>query len=468
MKALTVLLLAASVLVVSQEGFSLDDPREYWSVGVAAFEAKNLSPDNMYLTHSFPLLLRERLEAIPSHYFSEAEVRAYRRDIVRMEQQRLVKAVASDRRVRDELFFSSQMDSLPVYEQRIAANLEAIQELQELDPGQIPFPESRPLRFVSAADGQLIFDKPVRSPLQLSREEGLDVLIWGGFEEIQDFLYFELTIYDAVQAKPLFSYSDAAIPMELYDLVDPLISELASILWGRDWSSLQVDTVPDRAAVWIDDIYQGRSPLKIPYLLPGSKQLRVQAPGYLPVVHAIELAPYSQGIQQITLEPKPIDTFTLSSDPAGAAVYDGSRWLGTTPLDIEKPADLRRYLLRREGYLDYPLYSGQDVSQTENTVLIPEDSDLSEIQRIRRNDLYKAFGAFALSIPVPLLLWGYGYDYRVKAALTGIPAADRDVALYRSNLSLGLSLGMTAVSTGLAVNLVIRLIQYLRAADRRG
>ena len=60
-------------------------------------------------------------------------------------------------------------------------------------------------------------------------------------------------------------------------------------------------------------------------------------------------------------------------------------------------------------------------------VLTPDELDPLETQNLKRADLYKAFGAFAVSLPAPLVLWGVGFDYRVKAALPGVSAVERDV-----------------------------------------
>ena len=451
MKILLFLLLTVTSL--SAQDISLIDQREHWSVGVAAFQGKNLSPENEYLTRSFPLLLRERLEAIPEHYLSEAEARAYRRQILRAEQQRLAAAVDADRRARDELFFTSEADKAAVYEERIAETLDALNALRETDPEGIAIRPSKPLRIVSGADGQLVIDKGLLSPSRLAKQQDLDALLWGRFEEVQGFLYFEVTLFNAVLGEPEFTYSDAAAPVELYELSDELIAELATVLWGRDWSSLAVQTVPPGASVWIDEEFQGRTPLRIPYLLPGGRQMRVQAPGYQSVQLRIELFPYTEQVQRMILVPQPVDTFTLNSDPAGAAVYRGSEWLGTTPLSIEKPDELSRILLRREGYLDFPLYAHPTLEQSVTAELMPDSSDPREIQSRRRDELYRAFGIFALSIPFPFFLGGYRRDYQAIDAEEG--------ALTYAYI------GTFAVSSALFVNLAVRLIRYLQAADRK-
>jgi hypothetical protein len=471
MKFLAILLLAAvPVTVCSQDRVPVDD-REYWTVGVTAFEGISLSEENLYLTQSFPLMIRERLEAIPTHFFGDAEAKAHRRGIIRRQQRRLAELIIADRRARDELFFTpgKQEDKVAVYEDRIAENLLALNALRELDPEAIAFPESKPLRFATGTSGQLIFDRPVRSPLQSARQEDLDSLLWGRFEEIQGYIYVEVNFFDAALGEDVFTYSDAVLPTELYEISDGLTGELASILWGRDWTSLRVETDPPGASVWLDDTFQGRTPLEIPYLIPASRELRVQEPGYQPVVRIIDLPPYTEEVQQIVLSLEPGNFFDLNSEPAGAAVYEGSNWIGTTPLSVEKPDDLNRFLLRKEGYLDFPLYAGSDVEDTLTIPLLSEETDLLKIQSQSRDELYRAFGFFALSLPIPLFCWGFTNDYLLGAQ---IASNEGNVSEYDRMIKTGQRfyyayLGTLAVSTSLFVNMMVRLVRYLRASDRK-
>jgi hypothetical protein len=455
MKATLLLFFAVSAVVLPAQEFDLTDPRTHWSVGVSAFEAVNLSPENSYLTRSFPLLLRERLEAIPEHYFSVNEIQAYREEIVHQERQRLIRAVRADRRARDDLFFDSGSpgDEAGEYDQRIDDYLAAIGRLEQLDREGIEFPRSKPLRFVSGAEGELVFDRDILSPYQLARQQELDALLWGRFEEVQGFLYFEVTMIHAVLGETMFTYSDAGTAVELYDLFDELIAGLATVLWGRDWSSLTVQTVPPGASVWLDDQFRGRTPLSLPYLEPGGRELRLQVSGYRPVLRMIDLFPYAEEVQTVTLTPQPREEFVLDSNPSGAAVYRGSEWLGTTPLGVEKPEELSRLLLRRGGYLDFPLYTPPAVEESVSAELKPESFDPGELQRRRRDELYRAFGAFALSVPFPLFLGGYRADY--------LAVGEDSSYLYYGYI------GTFALSSGLFVNLLVRLVRYLQAADRK-
>jgi hypothetical protein len=314
-----------------------------------------------------------------------------------------------------------------------------------------------------------VFDRDVLSPFQLAKQQDLDVLLWGRLEEVQGFLYFEISLFHAVLAEPVFSYSDAGAPAELYELSEELIGELATVLWGRDWSALAVDSVPPGASVWIDEVFQGRTPLNIPYLLPGTRQIRVQAPGYRPALRAVELSPFTKEEQSFSLEQQARETFTLESIPPGAAVYLGSEWLGSTPLSVEEPDTLRRYLLRRSGYLDFPLYVNPDAESSITVELLPDGLDPGEVQQQRRDELYRAFAAFALSVPLPVFFGSYWSDYLALAVTldsqmdyTGAAAAKKTADTYSY-----LYFGTLGVSGGLFVNLLLRVIRYLRASDRR-
>ena len=64
------------------------DTREFWRVGFSSLSGKNLDKDNLYLTYSIPLLLREALEGIREHTFSNSVIISYRRRVISDEIER--------------------------------------------------------------------------------------------------------------------------------------------------------------------------------------------------------------------------------------------------------------------------------------------------------------------------------------------------------------------------------------------
>ncbi len=447
------------------------DENEYWTVGITAFEGVDLSQENRYLANSFPLILRERLEAIPAHYFSESQAAGYRRAIIRKEQRLLAKQIQTYREQRDELFFTEEFSQEAVsdWDEKIEQGLARLSYLRDLDPVSIEMPESKPLRFKSGPEGELLFDKSIRSPLQLAREQQVELLLWGSFEEIQGYLYLEVRALDAVLTRELFSYRDAASFDGIYEIVDDIVAELATVLWGRDWASLSIETVPPGALVWIDGSFRGRAPLQLPYLLPGERKLRVDSPGYQSSLLSVFLSPYEAGKETVVLIPAAAQTIDLESEPSGVPVYSGSQWLGTTPLKLDKSDEAARILLRKDGYLDFPLYTDAKTQSSVSVSLVPEAQDPAEVQKRRRDEFYTSFGIFALSLPLPIFLWGYTND-----CLVGAQAALDEANISEANRYIEIGkgcyygyLGTTAVSVTLFAYMMYRLVRFIRTADRK-
>ena len=101
--------------------------------------------------------------------------------------------------------------------------------------------------------------------------------------------------------------------------------------------------------------------------------------------------------------------------------------------------------------------------------LVPEDYDPQGLQDRRRRQLYRALGAFAFSIPIPMFCWGYRNDYIATANELEFlgKTAESQIALDKADVFGVVYLGTTALSSGLFVNLLVRLIRYIRAADRK-
>jgi hypothetical protein len=136
---------------------------------------------------------------------------------------------------------------------------------------------------------------------------------------------------------------------------------------------------------------------------------------------------------------------------------------------VEKPDDLNRFLLRKEGYLDFPLYAGSGVAETVTVALTLDEIDPLQIQNQRRDELYRAFGFFAISIPIPLFFWGFANDYAVgySLAINDLNFDETDRFKAAGRVFYYGYWGTLAVSTSLFVNMMVRLVRYLRAADRK-
>jgi hypothetical protein len=447
------------------------DDQPDWLVGVAAFSGQGLSPDNLYLLSSIPLLLRQNMETIRTHYFTAEEKVGYRQAVIRRAERKQGEQLETLRRERDALFFKETDPAALAakrseYDQKIRRASEALNGLRSMSPEAVVFPDSKPVRFASGEKEQALLDAPLHSPLDEALRVPVNLLVWGRLEEIQGFLYFEVHALDSALQSETYFYSDAVSRDELPAVVGQVSQELERQAWGRDWASLTVQAAPGGASIYLDGTLVGTGQARLDFVLPGEREVRIELDGYQTEVRRVSLQPYSLFELAVELEKEERAPRLLSSAPAGAVVYSGSTRLGETPLSIFEPDSPTRFLLRKEGYRDQALYLGGGAKQRLEVPLIPDSIDPVKLQNRARNRFYTAFGIFALSVPIPFFCWAILGDYVVGYQLASPSEQDR-----MRRISNGLywsTWGTLGLSIGLAVNMVIQLVRYVRTADRRG
>lgn len=153
--------------------------------------------------------------------------------------------------------------------------------------------------------------------------------------------------------------------------------------------TLQVDSRPGGASIYLDGDYQGTTPsggsaVSIRSLDPGSYSLRLEMPDYqtrtdtvtirkniITDIHA-ELIPDSPGPQ-----PDTTGQLTIDSEPAGADVLLDNEYKGITPVYLSDiPAGSHSLTLRMSGYQDYTttanVVSGATVNAPATLNSLPE------------------------------------------------------------------------------------------------
>ncbi len=451
------------------------DDEPYWTVGVATFSGRNLQEENQYLRHSFPLALRERLVSVRLHFFTPEERDGYRRAVIRRAASRRGVELQKLRRERDALFFQDRDPGELEREQasfdlRLSQAAEELARLTALDPAAVEVPERKELRFAEGSPAEVLLPEAGRAPLAAAQDRKVNLLIYGSFEEIQGYLYLEVRAVDAALQREVYAYADAAGREDLGPDMEAVVEGLTKVLWGRDWASLAVTASPGEARIYLDDSLLGTGQARLDFVSPGERALRVELEGYETLKRTVLVEPYSLTELDISLEKLPESLIGVGSDPAGAALYRGSTWLGVTPLQVARPETLSRFLLRLEGFRDEPLYLGPTSPATVSFKLAPADADPLARQKRDRNRFYAAFGLFALSLPLPIFSWSLVGDYMVgyQSAYASGNLSEAQRLLDAGTGFYYAYLGTLGLSTGLAVNMLIQLVRYVRSADRRG
>lgn len=130
--------------------------------------------------------------------------------------------------------------------------------------------------------------------------------------------------------------------------------------------SLQIDSEPGGAAIFLNSNYQGSTPVyggafDINQLTPGSYTLRLTMPDYQPYVQTVSvqsgiindihatLSPAAPGPQ-----PDTTGQLTVRSNPSGANVYLDNAYKGITPVSLANiPQGSHAILLKMNGYQDW-------------------------------------------------------------------------------------------------------------------
>ncbi len=96
--------------------------------------------------------------------------------------------------------------------------------------------------------------------------------------------------------------------------------------------------------------------------------------------------------------------------------------------------------------------------------LSPEKIDKNRIMEHRRNKFYDSFGAFIVSLVIPVVSYGissdYGYAYN-NSLVSGVSEAESDRLMSSSALWYNVYMGGIFLSTSLFVNMVVNLYSYI-------
>jgi len=469
---LAIILSSQAATLYAEDAFLFSPPvddRVNWSIGICSLKVKDVTPANTYLSHSVPLQFKKELQSISSHYFSEAEKRGYRESLLKRERRKQGDNLAKYRVEWDELLFDQSEDQ--TLDAKIEEAIDYLNYLRELDLADIELAEQKAVEFKSGQEEGQLLPPPLYSPLRYARQQEVELLIWGTLEEFQDYLYFEVYALSPHLGKEVFVYRNAVQPEEISLLLADINQELAVIVLGSESASLTIHPEPVKSEVYLDGAFVGSGVTALKFLLPGEKTLRVSCQGYLEEYRQIELIPGEHYNISIALAAGEMEYLSVSSKPPGASVYHGSQWLGRTPLEMAMPppAVSSRLLLRKEGYRDYPFYL--DSSLTGNIDLSLERDILEEsvVQTKKRDQFYSAFGIWALTVPLPLFLYGITADYAYAYQDAGASGDFSEASRLKSTGEIFYYsyLGSLFISGSLFLKMMFNLFKYISSADRK-
>jgi hypothetical protein len=444
-----------------------------YTIGFAALGARGLSMENAYLSFSIPLLLRDRVSAIPSHTLTEQERLILGGAIVARERASAAQSLRQARHDRDELFFAAPPAApaaAAAAEKKLTDADRRLKFLDSLDPSNVKVREEKPVAFKDGTAAGNLFAAPRFSPAAFARQQGLDLLVGGTVAEVQGYILLDLAAYDPLSETAVFSFRDAARREDLYGSLEKAASELTSVILGREWASLSVVTDPPGAVTTVDGKRLGSGRLSSAYLEPGRRELKLEAPGYASTTRTLELAPSEARTLEVALEKVAAQPIPLDSTPPGADVYADSLWTGKTPLSLDRPTAREHLQLAAPGYYEKALTLEPSAPGGMTVVLQQDIGSRNARQKKARDDFYTSFAFFVLSVPVPFFFYALATDevmeiLRLQAVGASTYQAQLSAYSTASALTYAYYAGMGA-SGALLVWTLINLFTYVTTATR--
>lgn len=316
----------------------------------------------------------------------------------------------------------------------------------------------------TAGVGQLL-PYPVVSPAAEAKKEGLDFLVTGRITEAEGYLIVEVSAYNADLGAQSYAFRTVVGPSEAFGALHAAITALATQVLGREWGTLRLSVEPSGALVYVDGSFYGVGNTELRFLSTGRHEIRVEAPGYAVERASIEIEPLATKSLTISLKRSAANEIAIVTYPQGADVYLNSLWEGTTPLLVDRPFGPVSLILHRKDYLDYSGTLSPDSPPSTSIRLLPDLFKKSDFSNTLRDRFYSSFGAFAVSVILPVTFYSLFQSYSTMYQ-ESIPGSAEEARLKNLTVAWYYSLyGGLFISVSLFVNTVIDVIHYLRASD---
>ncbi len=439
-------------------------------VAFAELEGGDMAREYDYLRFSIPRVVLQRVEVLKEHDLPPPEAQAIQNRIYSDAVGSLGSELDNLLAERDAVVFSEETrDERRARYRELRDEIDAVREdrrlLGQAEPRFVELVDPKTVTFRREEPNLL---PPGRRLSILAEEYSADFVIGGRIEERDGYLFLEMEAYNALSQQPVTLGGTAGRVEDIYDLLDPVVDEVATLLLGRPWGRLTVRSGIDDALILVEGKPVGYGSADVSFLEPGNTRVRIVAQGEEVYQTDVVVEPFGSVVVAPEIAMPDAERVALTSDPPGADVYIDSIWTGRTPLLLDRPLSTRTAILSKEDYLDGKVLLGPESPNLITKPLVEDIVDWeTEIQQ-RRDGFYRSLGWFVVSLPLPILLNGM-YNSVASLYVDGRPPGLTDSAsddlVGRANTLLWATRGTAAFSAGLFVNLLIQLGRYIRAGQ---
>jgi len=399
------------------------------------------------------------------HEYPKAELAAYRKELIEAEVRSEQTILDGLYQKRSQLYFTSASSSPDTssIDGTIAQTLARISFLRKLDPAKVIVTSPKPVQFVQGQSGQQLLAAPALSAADTARERKLDFVVTGSVTQVEQYLVVRIRGYDAALDELVVSYDDTVPPNGALTVADTVTNGLAKAILGRDFADLAVASTPPSALLYLDGDFVGIGNARVNWITVGHHTLKAQAPGYAPETEEVDIGPSQTKSVEMTLVQTERPQIVVRSYPAGADVYVSSQWAGKTPIVLERPESDVALMLQLKGFYEYIGSLSPESPESVNLHLTPDSFNRDTYVSNLRDRFYSSFGAFVLSMVLPVTFFSMVQDYG-NAVLGAGSTAEQQRLLRLYDVWYYSYIGSGFIAASLFVNMAVDIGTYVGAS----
>ncbi len=428
-----------------------------FTIGFEPLVMYGIDDNYLHMANSIPEMLYHGLQNAAEHIYSESEINILKNNYIESIRKEHLLKLSELIEEYNKYWFSRNYNK----DDYISLAEKVKQEQQQLDNleyGNIPVQKSSvPIHFC--------IDKTTLNIFKTEKSELSDLIIKGSMEKLDEWIYLQILIKNNILGTETTIYESVSSPDTIPEIIPEIINKLKTAVIGRPWASLTFELVPKDSNISVMMDNEQIPYRSLQFLYPGVYHIEIKNLGYISRIFKIELKQFETRILPVSLEEEKNITISVQSFPSGADLYFGASWVGKTPVLIENPIAPALLILKLEGYNDRKIVY-KDNKRDIQIFMRPDIINVEKNISSKRDEFYKSFGYFMLSIPISMVSYGissdyaYAYDREVNKS----PETDRLMRLSNSWYNVyivGMFLNFT-----LFVNTIFDLVDYIKSNDR--
>lgn len=419
---------------------AIDIVKDSWIIEWAELNGENLSLSNQLLLSSIPTYFMENIDKDHNHYVDSQEKSSVFEHLKEIKKKELFLSRSELLSKESDFFFnnttSSKIEESKKKIQEINDDIDSLKKILYTDD---IIPNSFKINFLPENGKNFNSYKDYNIKNYILRE-GIDYYISGTIEEDSDNLFVTIILYSIYEDEPKVIWSGVGDSEEILNYRAEMLQNIHREIISENLLTYSINTTPPDALVYVNDAFKGLGSFNGYTINKENIDIEVLKEGFYSISLNTLIARDNFEIP-IKLVPINSQNVTVNSNPPGALAYYGSKYIGTTPLEVPLYSYAQKLTLSYIGYMDRSIVidkNSKDISLNLTKGLLDREENFIK----EKENFYMATGVFSISLGVPLYL----------------NAVDGNIDEIITNIAIG-----NAVFWGL--NLFYRLYCYLNAAE---